>query len=137
MPTAAAKQIALVTKDELSELADWERKYTERNQKLSEAKKELDFRRQQLAEKVLGVKSAEELKGLSPQQIEKLYAKRLTAGDWRPERGAPGFVFMKTSEGRYPAWKKLFIEAKGETAAAEIQANTDPIYSYAVQVAAQ
>jgi hypothetical protein len=97
----------------------------------------LKFRRQALAEKVLGVKSAEELKALSPKEVEKLYAKRLTAGDWKPERSAPAFMFLKTSEGRYPAWKQFYVDLAGETAAAEISANTNPIYSYAVQVAAQ
>jgi hypothetical protein len=137
MPPAAAKQTLLVSKDELLELADREKKFTDAKKKVSELEAELKFRRQALAEKVLGVKSAEELKALSPKEVEKLYARRLTAGDWRPERSAPAFGFLKTSEGRYPAWKQLFTDLKGETAAAEISANTDPIYSYAVQVAAQ
>ncbi len=137
MPTSAAKETALVTKDELLELADWEKKYADAKKKVSAAETELKFRRQALAEKVLGVKSADELKQLSPKEVEKLYAKRLTNGDWRPERSAPAFVFAKTSEGRYPAWKKLYTDEFGEAAAAEIQSNTDPIYSYAVEVAAQ
>jgi hypothetical protein len=137
MHTAAAKQTAIVTKDELLELADWEQKYADAKKKVSAAEAELKFRRQALAEKVLGVKSADEMKKLSPKEVEKLYARRLTAGDWKPERSAPAFVFLKTSEGRYPAWKQFYVDLAGETAAAEISANTSPIYSYAVQVAAQ
>src|SRR6185437_12865228 len=108
MPPAAAKQTLLVSKDELLELADREKKFTDAKKKVSELEAELKFRRQALAEKVLGVKSADELKALSPKEVEKLYARRLTARDWKPERSAPAFVFLKTSEGRYPAWKQLF-----------------------------
>jgi hypothetical protein len=135
MPTAAAKtETALVTKDELVELADWERKYADAKKKVSTAEKELEFRRQQLAEKVLGVKSKDELKALSPEQVSKRFAKRFEAGDWKPERGAPEFQFEKSSSGRYPAWRKLFVEELGETAAARIAAETPLTYSYRVEV---
>ncbi len=131
-----AKQTALVTKDELLELAEWERKYADRTKKVSEAEKELKFRRQALAEKVLGIESSDELKKLSPKQVEKRFADRLAAGDWKPERGAPEFLFVKTSQGSYPAWKQEYIAEFGETAAAEIINDTALVYSYAVQVAA-
>ena len=89
MTTAAAKlETALVTKDELLELAEWERKHADAKKKVSTAENELEFRRQQLAEKVLGVKSKDELKKLSPKEVDRLGAKRLEAGDWKPERGA-------------------------------------------------
>lgn len=136
MTTAAAKLAPIVvTKDELLELADWERKYADAKKKASAAEKELAFRRVALAEKVLGIKSADELKRLAPEKIQKLYAARLTAGDWKPERGAPAFVFAKSSEGRYPSWSKLYVEELGETAAAEIRANTPLTFSYSVEVA--
>ena len=136
MSTAAAKQTALVTKDELLDLAEWERKYADRTKKVSEAEKELKFRRQALAEKVLGVESSDELKKLSPKQVEKRFADRFEAGDWKPEKGAPEFSFVKNSQGAYPAWKQLYIGKFGETAAAEIINNAAIVYSYAVQVAA-
>lgn len=135
MPTTAAKETAIVTKDELIELADWERKYADAEKKASAAKKQLAFRRQSLAEKVLGVKSSDELKQLSPDQVERKLLKRLEAGDWKPERGAPSFSFSKTSEGRYPAWKQLYIDELGETAAAAITAEATTTYSYCVEVA--
>jgi hypothetical protein len=134
MPTAATKATALVTKDELLELADWERKYADAKKKVSAAEKELSFRRIALAEKVLGIKSADELKRLSPPQIARIQVQRLTAGDWKTERGAPAFAFSKSNEGRYPSWSQLFIEELGETAAAEIRANTPLTYSYTVEV---
>ena len=57
MPLAAqsAKETLTVTRTELLELADWEREYAKATKKAADAKKELDFRRIQLAEKVLGV----------------------------------------------------------------------------------
>lgn len=136
MSTAATKATALVTKAELLDLADWERKYTAATKQVAAAEKELKFRRQALAEKVLGVESSDELKKLSPQRVDKRFADRLKAGDWKPERGAPEFSFVKTSQGAYPAWKQLYIGEFGETAANEIASKTPIVYSYAVQVAA-
>jgi len=134
MPTAAAKQTALVTKDELLELAEWERKSADAKKKASAAEKELKFRRLALAEKVLGVKSEDDLKALTPAQVEGRLSKRLDAGDWKPERGAPAFAFSKTNEGRYPSWSQLYIEELGETAAARVRAETPVTYSYCVEV---
>jgi hypothetical protein len=136
MPPAAAKQTALVTKDELTELAEWERKYADAKKKVSAAEKELSFRRQSLAEKVLGVKSSDELKELSPKQVENRYNARLESGDWKRGLAAPAFSFVKTHQGCYPSWSALFVEAFGETRAAEIKARTPLMYSYAVEVAA-
>jgi len=134
MSTAAVKQTALVTKDELLELAEWERKCADAKKRVSAAEKELNFRRQSLAEKVLGLKSADELKKLSPVKVAKLQAERLAAGDWKPERGAPDFMFSKTSQGQYPSWKQIYIAELGETAAAGIAADTPITYSYCVEV---
>lgn len=135
MTTAAAKQTVIVTKDELMELADWERKYADAKKKATAAEKELKFRRQSLAEKVLGVNSADELKELTPEKVQKLFAQRLQAGDWKAERGAPGFVFANTHQGCYPSWSQLYIDEMGETAAARISAETPLTYSYRVEVA--
>jgi hypothetical protein len=134
MPVAAAKQTALVTTDELTEIADWERKYADAKKKASAAEKELEFRRQSLAEKVLGVKSKEDLKAMNPESVIKLSAKRFLAGDWKLTRGAPEFKFAETSHGRYPAWAQLYVTAMGETAAARIKAETPLVYSYCVEV---
>jgi hypothetical protein len=113
MTSTATKATLLVTSSELTELADWEKKHTDATKKVSAAKKELDFRRQSLAEKVLGVNSSDELKGLSPEKLLKLYAKRLEAGDWKAERGAPSFAFVKTSQGQYPSWSEAFRRRAG------------------------
>lgn len=134
MPTAAAKQTALVTKDELFEIADWERKYADAKKKASAAEKQVKFRRLQLAEKVLGVKTEDELKALTPDQVNKLSVKRLTAGDWKLDRGAPVFGFKKTHQGTYPSWLDLYIGEHGQTAADKIKAETPLSYSYAVEV---
>jgi len=135
MSTAAVKETAIVTKDELLQLAEWERKYADAKKKATAAEKELNFRRQSLAEKVLGVKSSDELKQLSPKQAENRSAARLSAGDWKPERGAPAFFFSKTNQGCYPSWSALYVEEFGETRAAEIRARTPITYSYCVEVA--
>jgi hypothetical protein len=132
---ASLKSAAIVTKDELLEIAKWERKFADAKKAASEAEREVEFLRIQLAEKVLGVRSKEHLKGLDPAEVQKLFATRLTAGHWKLERGAPAFVFVKSNEGRYPAWAQLYVGAMGETAAARIKAETPVSYSYTVQVA--
>lgn len=136
MSTAAAKQTALVTKDELIALAELERKHADAKKKASAMEADLKFRRQSLAEKVLGINSADELKQLAPEKVLKLQARRLEAGDWKAERGAPEFLFSKTSQGRYPSWKDFYVKEFGETAAAQIQAETPITFSYCVEVTA-
>lgn len=134
MPTAPAKAIAIVTKTELLELADWERKYADAKKKQAAAEKEVKFRRLKLAEIVLGVTLDDELKKLPPATVERRFAKRLEDGDWKPERGAPEFSFVKTNQGAYPAWRQCYVDELGETAAAQISAETPLTYSYAVEV---
>ena len=135
MPASAAKlETAVVTKIELTELADWERKYADAKKKQAAAEKEVKFRRLALAEKVLGIKTEDELKGLSPEQLLKLFQKRWEREEWKAERGAPEFKFKNTSHGSYPAWRKLFTAELGMPAAARISAETPITYSYAVEV---
>lgn len=138
MPAAAvkpAKETAVVTHAELFELAQWEKKFAKATADARNAEKELKFRRQQLAEKVLGISTSDDLKKLPPQKVEKLQAQRLEAGDWRPERNAPEFSFAKVSEGRYPSWAQLYAKELGETAAEKIRNDTPVQYSYRVEVA--
>jgi hypothetical protein len=135
MPATAAKlDTSIVTKDELLELAEWERKFAKAKKEQSAAEKEVKFRRLALAEKVLGIKTEDDLKKLSPEQLLKLFQKRWEREEWKAERGAPDFQFKKTSQGSYPAWQKLFTAELGMTAAARISAETPTTYSYAVEV---
>lgn len=138
MPNTAVKEaqeILLITTVELTELAEWERKYTAAKKKVSEAEDVLKFRRLALAEKVLGIKTYDDLKALSPEQVAKRHARRLVAGDFRIERGAPVFTFQKTNAARYPAWARLYAEKLGETAAARVKDETPISFSYSVEVA--
>jgi hypothetical protein len=134
--TAAKLETAVVTKDELTELANWERKHAKANKEKSAAEKQVKFLRLQLAEKVLGVKTEDEFKALTPEQVTKKLNKRLESGEWKAERGAPEFSFVNTSHGRYPAWAQLYASKLGETAAKLITAETPETYSYAVAVSA-
>jgi hypothetical protein len=135
MLATATKQTVVVSSAELIEIGDWERKFAKAKKAAADAEKQVKFLRLQLAEKVLGVKTEDELKSLTPDQLLKKFTKRFEAGDWKPERGAPDFEFSKSSEGRYPAWAQLFASELGETAAARIKAETPVVYSYTVQVA--
>ena len=134
MTTAAAKQTLLVTKDELLELAEAEKSHAAAKKKASSAERDVKICRMRLAEKVLGIKTEDELKALSPQQIEKKIAKRLEAGDWQPGRNAPEFSFVETKAGRYPAWAQIFKSKFGESEADRISNETPMSHSYAVEV---
>ena len=135
MSTVAAKlETVIVTKAELEEIAEWERKYAKAKKDQAAAEKEVKFRRLALAEKVLGVKTEDDLKQLTPAQVQNRFTKRLESGDWELGYRAPEFSFKKTHEGRYPSWQELFIEQTSETAAARIKAETPMAYSYAVEV---
>jgi hypothetical protein len=136
--TATAAKLApvLVTKDELTEIADAEAKHAKLSTQAAEAEREVKRLRQQLAEKVLGVKTAEDLKSLTPEQMQKLFTRRWEKGEWKAERGAPEFSFVESSHGRYPSWHQLYIEELGESAAAQVSADTSISWSYKVAVAA-
>lgn len=142
MTASAAKQAretetetAVVTKAELVELRECEEDLAKFKKKASEAEKQVKFRRQAIVEKVLGLQSEAELKVLPLEKVQKLFAKRQAEGLWELGKGAPVFTFEQTSKGCYPAWKKLFIAELGETAANQIEAETDPTYSYRIEVA--
>ena len=140
--TATAAQLSaakaftpdLVTKNELTELADWERKFAKAKKDQAAAEKQVKYLRIALAEKVLGVKTEDELKNLTPVQVQNRYTKRLEAGDWELGRGAPEFSFVKTNSGSYPSWAQLFKARLGESEAARISAETPTTYSYCVEV---
>ena len=136
MTTAAAKlEPIIVTKNELLELAEAERAHDTAKKKASAAESLVKLRRMQLAEKVLGIKTGDELKTLSPEQIKKKLCKRAEAGEWQPAANAPEFEFVKTRSAAYPAWAELFKQKLGEAAAAQITEETPITYSYRVEVA--
>lgn len=138
MTSTAAKlatETAIVTKAELVELREWEADFAKYKKKASEAEKQVDVLRLALAQKVLGVESEDELKLLSLEKVQKLYAKRHADGRWELGKGAPVFAFDQVSKGRYPAWKKLFSAKLGALAALQAVTETPETYSYRVEVA--
>jgi hypothetical protein len=130
----SAREVAVVSKAELTEIAEWEQKYADAKKKTSAAEKELALLRIRLAEKVLGVKTSDELKRMAPDQVDRRMRKRFADGDWELGRGAPQFSFVKTNQGAYPAWAQVFADELGEAAAQQIRSNTPITYSYAVEV---
>lgn len=135
MPTATETETLIVTKDELVAMREAEAEYVKAKKKADASERLVKLLRLKLAEKVLGIKTEEDLKKLTPEKVQKLYAQRLTAGDWEPGRGAPTFVFANTSHGRYPAWAQIYEQKHGVTAADEIRNDTPESYSYRVEVA--
>ena len=135
--TAAAAKIAcqVVTEAELRELAELEKEYAKANREKSESERQVKAARLMLAQKVLGVKTAEEFSALDPDKVDQLMAERELQKLWKPEKKAPPFVFLKTWNGRNPSWRDEFIKVKSEAEAEKITADTDMAYAYRVDVA--
>jgi hypothetical protein len=125
----------IVSRAELLELAELEKSYAKACREQSDLERRTKAARLSLAQKVLGVESEEQFKRLDPEMLESLMAVREEKGFWRSERKAPPFVFLKTSEGRYPSWKVEFIGIKSEAEAEQIVSATPKSYSYKVDVA--
>lgn len=121
--------ILLVTKTELLRLKKAENAFAEATKALADAERALKPLRLALAEKVLGVQSADDFKGMTPEEVEKAFKRRT----WQLALGAPGFSFEKTNEGRYPRWKEEFIAWAGEAEAERVIARTPPSFSYKVE----
>lgn len=134
--TPIATETVLVTRSELVALRDAEEAFAAASRALTQAENAVKPLRLALAEKVLGIKTSDELKAMAPEEVDKRVQKRIKSGAIEIVRGAPRFKFVKTSAGRYPAWKAEFIAAKGEVAAEKLTAETPSIFSYRVEVAA-
>jgi len=132
--TLAASATEVVSRDELIELADLETRYAAATKAVSEVERALKAARLSLAEKVLG-EAAEDLRLMDPEHLENLMAERARRGLWKCSRNTPPFLFLKTSSGRYPAWRQIYVEMNGEAAAEKITAETPIFYSYRVDVA--
>jgi hypothetical protein len=128
-------EVAVVSRDELVELACLEDVYAAASKALSEAESSLKVARLALAEKVLGREAAKDLRLMDPEHLEQLMSARAQRGLWKSKRDAPPFVFLKTNSGRYPAWRAIYEAAHGEAAAEKIVAETPTYYSYRVDVA--
>jgi hypothetical protein len=134
MKTSAKAEPLVVTRAELAELAEWEKKRVEATRALQDAEKQLYPRRLQLAQKVLGVEVEADYRAMDPEKLEKIALRRFKRGLWELGWGAKAFKFVKVWEGRTPAWKELFIAHAGELAAAKAQADTPKLYSYKIEV---
>lgn len=130
----AVAEAIMVTRSELVTLRDAEQEYARAVRRVNEAEQHVKPLRLALAEKVLGIKTSDELKALPPEDIEKLMAKRLREGLWEAVRGAPRFKFVKVSSGRYPAWKAEFVAVCGEVKAETITAASPSVYSYRIEI---
>lgn len=132
-PLTAEEKI-VITRTELLCLREAEKKYREAVAAQTAAENIVKPLRLEFATKVLGITTSDELRAMSPEEVERLLQKRAKQCEFETVRGAPQFRFVKTSSGRYPAWKSLFISRLGEAVADSITAETPMLYSYIVQV---
>ncbi len=136
MTAARAPALAteVVTKAELIELRDCQEEYKRAAKKADALEAKLELLQFCLVEKVLGLKSADELKSLPLEKVQRLCDRRQDQGLWELGEKAPIFTFRQTSHGRYPAWKELFIGLRGEAAAMRITNQTKETFSYRIEV---
>lgn len=135
LPPASAIQTQIVTRAELEELAALETSYKELKGPHDDAEKRLKAARLALAQKVLGVESAEQWSALDPETLDELQNLRHEQKLWKPERHAPPFVFLKTWSARLPSWRDEFIKVQSEAEAERITAETPKRYAYRIDVA--
>jgi hypothetical protein len=85
-------------------------------------------------EALLGVKSEDDVRSLSPDQLKRLARRRIGRGlvvvEGLDVEVLLEKVIQKSKSERRPSWKDCFVAALGESTAAEIQANTAETFSY-------
>lgn len=85
-------------------------------------------------EAVLGIKSEERLRSISPEKLKRLARRRIRAGLVQLE-GIDAHqlldkVIQKSKSERRPSWKDCFVQVLGESAATKVQESTPETFSY-------
>jgi hypothetical protein len=80
----------------------------------------------------MGFLSLDEVKALSPDELAEAIEQRVGKCFHLDKDAFAEFALAKTSQGKYPAWKKELIALNGPAAAAAIEGETATQYSYAV-----
>jgi hypothetical protein len=85
-------------------------------------------------EALLGVKSEDDVRSLSPEQLKRLARRRISRGlvvvEGLDVEVLLEKVIQKSKSERRPSWKDCFVAALGESKAAEIQNDTAETFSY-------
>jgi hypothetical protein len=85
-------------------------------------------------EALLGVKSEDEIRAMSPDEMRKKARRRIREGlvqlDGISAEALLDKVIQKSKSERRPSWKECFIEVCGASAATKIQEATDESFSY-------
>ncbi len=123
-------QLPVLTRAELEAAATACAKCTAANKAKEVAEKARDGALAQIFFKI-GFTSLEEVKALSPKVLATTIRQR--AGKAFHFDGALAeFAIKNTSEGKYPKWKEELIALNGPAAAAQIESDMAPQYSYSV-----
>jgi hypothetical protein len=87
-------------------------------------------------EALLGVKSEDEVRDLSPEEFNRLARRRIRSGLVQFEPGMISAdelldkVIQKSKSERRPSWKDCFVKVLGESAATKVQEATPETFSY-------
>lgn len=105
---------------------------TRHAQEAADAAKKAAFMR--VFEALLGVKSEDEVRTLSPEALTRLARRRISQGLVKIKGIDPDLllskVIQKVRSERRPEWKKCFITRLGESAAVQVQEATEETFSY-------
>jgi hypothetical protein len=128
----AKQAIALpvLTRAELETAAEACAKCTAANKAKEVAEKARDGALAQIFFK-MGFTSLEEVKSLSPTNLAKLIKAR-AGKSFSYDGDLAEFAVKNTSEGKYPKWREELIALNGPAAAAQIESDMAPQYSYSV-----
>ena len=128
MPKGIA--LPVLTRSELEAAAVACAKCTAANKAKEVAEKARDGALAQIFFK-MGFGSLDEVKGLSPKTLARLITTRV-GKSFCFDGGLGEFAVKNTSEGKYPKWKEELIALNGPAAAAQIESDMAPQYSYSV-----
>jgi hypothetical protein len=131
--TASAVTLPVITKAEIDEAIELRKQHSLASKTARIAEQKCQVAQMKIFEKLLGIKSADELKWFSPEQIEKIFTERINKKTVLLEDPNSNFKIEQTSAQRRPEWKELYIQALGESKATEAHLATPMQYSYAIK----
>jgi hypothetical protein len=129
--TPQTKTKAVITSQMIDALVTAQTAKSEAAKASDKAEKEFDKQLVNLFDNLFGIKTKAEIVKLTPAEIKA----RFEAGygkDFKLEKGL-NFIIEKSKEGRYPAWKELFIKHTSEAVANQVTQDAPVQYSYKIK----
>lgn len=127
----AQPKTGLITKTEVDAALAATRQYSELGHKFRAAEREMKKQVGGIFERLLGVKSLDEVSSMSPNQIAVAIKERVEAGLVKLEDG--NFDIKLSKKEQRPSWKDEFIAANGEAAAKGVMTTCPYSFHYRLE----